>query len=105
MRKYGFLVFFLALLLVGGVLTVASNSGGIMDILPFLQQTSDPAASTDYAEAWQAEQLFLLIGFIVVNLVGIGATLAGLFWFLNRGVRVSQAESQAIEQADEGSES
>jgi hypothetical protein len=94
-RKYGFLVFFLGLALVGGLFTVIGNAGGIEEVLPFLRQTSDPAASTDYATAWQAEQLFLLIGFILVNIIGIGATLAGLMWALSRGVKVAEAEEQA----------
>lgn len=97
MKKYGFLVFFLGMVIVGGLVTVISNAGGIDAVLPYLETTSDTSASTAYAEGWQAEQLFLLIGFLVINIVGIGATIAGLMWFLNRGVKVSQAEAEAQE--------
>ncbi len=100
MKKYMFLIFFLGLLIAGGFMTTLSSTGGVGELLPFLRQTSDTAASTDYAEAWQAEQLFLMIGFILVNIIGIGATLAGLFWFLNRGVTVAKAQELA-EEAEE----
>ncbi len=95
MRKYAFLVVFLGLLLVGGFVTALGSDGGLGGMLPFLRQSGDPSASTDSIEPWQAEQLFLLVGFIVINIVGIGATLAGLLWALNRGVKVSQAEEEA----------
>lgn len=97
MRKYGFLVFFLGLLLIGGGLTAISQAGGLADVLPYLQTSNDTAASTAYAEPWQAEQLFLLVGFLVVNMVGIGATIAGLMWILHRGVKASTAEAEAEE--------
>lgn len=103
MRKYGFLTFFLGILLVGGALTVIGNGGSsLTDILPFLQQSSDPAAATNAAETWQTEQLFVLIVFIVGSMLAIGGLLAGLFWFLNRGVRVSKAEAEQQTEAKQG---
>ena len=92
MKKYSYLIVFLGLLIAGGFLTALNQAGGIGDFLPFLRTSGDAAASTDVILPWQAEQLFLLIGFIMLNIVGIGATLAGLFWFLNRGVAEAKAQ-------------
>lgn len=95
MKRYSYLIIFLGLLIAGGFLTTLNQSGGIGNFLPFLRQTSDAAASTDVIESWQAEQLFLMLGFIMINVVGIAATLAGIFWFLNRGVAEAKAQAEA----------
>lgn len=99
MKRYSYLIIFLGLLIAGGFLTTLNQSGGIGSFLPFLRQTGDAAASTDAIEPWQAEQLFLLISFVMINIIGIGATLAGLFWFLNRGVAEAKAQAEAEETA------
>lgn len=97
MRKYGFMIVFLGLLIAGGFMTAISGAGGIGEFLPILQQSGDSAAATEMIEPWQAEQLFLMIGFILFNIIGIGATLAGIFWLLNRGTKLSQAQEEAEE--------
>jgi hypothetical protein len=95
-KKYIFLIIFLGLLVVGGfVTTLSGGAGSIGDFLPFLRQTGSTAASTDYIEPWQGEQLILMIGFILVNIIGIAVTLAGLFWFLNRGIALAKAQEGA----------
>jgi hypothetical protein len=44
---------------------------------------------------WKAEQFFLLIGFLIFNLVGIAITLAIVFWLIDRGIRRSRNEAAA----------
>lgn len=85
MRRLGIVFFILAILFVGGALSILLSDGS-SGLLPFLQQTSDAEASTLNAEPWQAEQLFLLVGFILFNMVGIGVTIAVIMWFLHRNV-------------------
>lgn len=95
MRRLAIVMTVLFVLVAGGALTaLLNNGGGLESLLPFLRQTSDPAASPTEAEAWQLEQFIIMIGFILFNLIGIGVTIAGIFWFLNRGVLVSRAEAE-----------
>lgn len=81
----------LLLLIIGGGLTsqLIANQNGT--IVPVLTQTVDPNASPTSMLPWKAEQFFLLIGFIVFNLLGIAATIALVFWFLDRGVKRERA--------------
>jgi hypothetical protein len=76
-----------------GFITAVLTSHNISEVLPFLVQTSDPEASAMAAEPWQAEQIFILIGFILFNMIGIGVTIGLIMWFLHRGV----AESRAVD--------
>lgn len=93
MRKYAFLVVILIVLAGGGMLTAIQQAGGVENIIPYLQQTSNPEASPAHATVWQAEQLVFFIGFLVVNLVGIGATIAFIMWALDRQVRVARVNA------------
>jgi hypothetical protein len=56
----------------------------------FVVQTDNPDASVFESVPWKAEQLVLLIGFLLFNLIGIGVTLALIMWFLNRQVKSVQ---------------
>lgn len=58
-------------------------------------QCADPACSVFLAEPWQAGQLILLVGFILFNMIGIGATLAIVLWFLNKQVATVRAQPSA----------
>lgn len=102
MRRLAFLIVALFILIAGGGLTMQLVSGG-GSLLPVLQQVSAPDASPTTVLPWKAEQFFLMVGFILFNLVGIGATLAVLFWLLDRGLRRSQTEASS-ESAPEASE-
>ncbi len=100
MRKYAFLVVILIILAGGGMLTAIEQAGGVENIIPYLQQTSNPEASPAQITVWQAEQLLFFIGFVVVNLVGIGGTIAFIMWALDRQVRIARVNSG--EQATSG---
>jgi hypothetical protein len=82
------------LLLVGGGLTSQLIIGGGRSL--FITQSAIPDASTLAAAPWQAEQLVLLIGFVLFNLVGMAATIALVMWFLHRGVKQSRATETGI---------
>ncbi len=94
MRRFIFFAVLVAILIGGGVISaqLASNDG-VQNIPAARIQTSDPEASVFVATEWQAQQFFLLIGFIVINLIGIGVTLAAIFWFLTRQIANVQADS------------
>lgn len=82
-----------AILLVGGGLTAQLIASNNQTPLPALRQTDNPEGSVKDIVPWQAEQFFLAVGFILVNLIGIGVTIAAIMWFLDRGVRTSRAEA------------
>ena len=75
-----------------GLITSILAGNDIAEVLPFLVQSGDPEASTMAAEPWQAEQIFILVGFILFNLIGMAATIAIIMWFLHRGVAEVRAE-------------
>lgn len=99
MKKYAILAFCLMILAAGGVLTVIEQSGGISNFLPTLQQTADPSGSTMSMEGWQAEQLVLLIGFVLFNIIGIAATLALIMFLLHRTVKSVKVDGEVAEGA------
>lgn len=95
MRRLITLAVLLILLIAGAGLTtqLLSNNGSAG--LPILPQVGSPEASTAAVVPWKAEQLFLLVGFIVSSLVVFALLLAVVFWFLDRGVKRARAEAVA----------
>jgi hypothetical protein len=86
------IVVILVILIIGGGMTsmlIGSNGG----VLPILTTTTVPDASPTIVLPWKAEQFFLLVGFIVFNLVGIAVTLAVIFWAIDRGLRRNRASA------------
>lgn len=91
MRAFIAVVAVLLILMIGGGLTamlVANNGGGV---LPILTTTNIPDASPTVVLPWKAEQFFLLVGFVLFNLIGMAATLALVFWLVDRGLRRNRA--------------
>lgn len=93
----GFILFvvLLIVLFAGGALTAQLTANQGAGVLPILEVTSSPDASRTVMQPWKAEQFFLMIGFILFNLIGIAATLALLFWLADRGIRRSKADAAA----------
>jgi predicted membrane protein len=87
------LIVLLAALMAGGALTAQLTANEGVSILPILEVTSSPDASRTVMLPWKAEQFFLLVGAIIFNLIGIAATIALVIWFLDRGVKRSQASA------------
>lgn len=86
MRRLAIFAGFMLLLVIGGGLTalLINGAGGV---LPFLTQTANPDASRTMVVPWKAEQFFLLVGFLLFNLVGIAGTLAVVVWLIDRGIK------------------
>jgi hypothetical protein len=92
-KRLAIVVGVVLVLLAGGGLTLQILSGSGESL--FLIQSGSPDASTLAAAPWQAEQLVMLIGFILFNLIGIAVTIAVVMWFLHRGVKQVQAQDNA----------
>lgn len=76
------------LLIIGGGLTTQIASQGGDATFPWvIRTTSNPEASVLDVVPWQAEQLFLLVGFVLFNLVGAAVTAAVVVWLLHRQVK------------------
>ncbi len=106
MKRLVLLIVVIAILGAGGTLTALTSTDWSATSIPGAKvQCADPACSVFAAEPWEAGQLILLIGFIMFNLVGMGATIALLFWFLSKqiaNVKASRAPSPggtAVEKA------
>ena len=78
----------IVILIIGGGLTsqIASN-GNQLAIPGLIRQTNNPDASALDMAPWKAEQLFLFVGFIIFNLVGMAVTIMAIVWFLNWQVK------------------
>lgn len=90
MRQLVFIAIILAILVGGGLLTTQLTSSD-ESIIPVIQQTENPSGQVSTVLPWKAEQFFLLVGFVLVNVIGIGLTIALIMWFLDRGVRNARA--------------
>jgi hypothetical protein len=90
-RNFGILVVVIVLLLLGGGLTAELANKEITEILPIIRQTNVGEASFVDPAPWQAQQFVLMVSFILFNMIGIGATLALIMWFLDRQVRQVRA--------------
>lgn len=96
MKRLALLILILAILGAGGTLTALTGSDWSATAMPGAKvQCADPACSVFLAEPWQAGQLILLVGFILFNMIGIGATLAIVLWFLNKQVATVRAQPSA----------
>jgi hypothetical protein len=106
-RAFIIIVAILLILIIGGGLTsmLVSNNGG--SVLPILTTTNIPDASPTVVLPWKAEQFFLLVGFVLFNLIGMAVTLAVVFWLVDRGLRRNKsagtpaATNQRAVQAEE----
>ena len=89
-----------AITIAGGVLTA-----GVGFEIPIIQQVDSPAASAFEATPNQAVTFLLVVGFILVNVVGAGLTLAFIFWLLNREVNRAKAMPTLEERREQDAES
>lgn len=93
MKRLIGLVVVVVILLVGGGLTAQLVANQDQPPVPVLRTTNNPEGAVQDVAPWQAEQFFLFVGFVIFNLVGIGATIAIIMWFADRGLRRSRAEA------------
>ncbi len=99
MKKLAILGILLVVVLAGGALTSYMMANDATIPVPVLTTTVQPDASTTIMLGWKAEQLFILIVFLMVNLIGIAVTIAVIMWFADRGIRRTRA-AKAAEAAD-----
>ena len=85
-RGVALLAFLVIVTIIGGVLT-----SGMGIELPFIKQTAEPMASVFEAPGEKALWLLAMIGFIIVNVLGAGLTMAFVFWLLNREVKIANS--------------
>ena len=98
-RGVGFLAILLIVMIAGSVLTT-----GVWDGLPVMHQTADPMGSYFQAPPGKAAFFFLVVGFILFNMIGMGATIAFIMWFFNREVKVTHQMPNRSEQSVSASE-
>lgn len=95
------------LVIAGGVLTAGIGAG-----IPTIIQSTDPAASPFAATPEQANLFLFWIAFVIFNLVGAGLTIALIFWFLsrevkvvnempNRSERIAQEDAEALQEGQQ----
>ena len=82
------------LIITGGLTSQIASQGGNVAIPGIIRQTANPNASAMDMTAWKAEQLFLLVGFLLFNLVGIAVTIAAIIWFANWQIKKSNAQGR-----------
>jgi hypothetical protein len=93
-KKVLILGILLVLVLTGGALTSYMLANNATLPAPVLTTTVDPDASTTMMLGWKAEQLFILVTFLLFNLIGIGVTIALAMWYFDRGIRRSRMEQE-----------
>lgn len=84
----------IVLIVGGGLMSQMASQGGTVSIPGVIRQTDNPDASALDMTGWKAEQLFLAVGFILFNLVGMAVTIMAIFWFLNWQVKKVNAEAR-----------
>lgn len=88
MKRLGILAGIFIILLAGGAITSNLLSSDLA-----VMQTMNPNGNVLTATPNQAAAFIVVVGFIVVNVIGAGLTLALVFWLLNRQVLVVKQET------------
>ncbi len=96
MRRALVLIVIVLILIGSGFLTTQLASRASDAVLPGMRvQTTNPAASALAITPDKGTLFFLFAGFVIFNLVGMGATITALFWFLNKQItKAKQAPNQ-----------
>ncbi len=90
MKRLGVVALVFIVLLAGGAVTSNLLSSDLT-----IRQTTDPSGDALTATPDQAVAFILVVGFVIVNVIGAGLTLAIVFWLLNRQVVLVGRESGA----------
>lgn len=90
MRRALLFIVIIVILIGSGFLTVQlaqqANNTGAPPVPGMRVQTNNPEASALVATTTKGSIFLAFAGFVIFNMVGIGATLAVIFWFLNRSI-------------------
>jgi predicted membrane protein len=84
----------IVLIVTGGLTAQIASQGGSLSIPGLIRQTANPDASAMDMTAWKAEQLFLAVGFILFNLVGMAVTIMAVIWFFNWQIKKTRAQGR-----------
>lgn len=84
MRRLGILIGLMAVTVLCGAISAGLLNQPLGGLL--IQQTSNPDASPFTATPVQAFQLVAWIGFVIINMIGAGLTIAAFFWLMNRAL-------------------
>jgi Na+-transporting methylmalonyl-CoA/oxaloacetate decarboxylase gamma subunit len=88
-------VVILVLIISGGLTAQLTTNRDAADFFPVLKQVDSPDGSTLAVVPWKAEQMILLVGFVLFNLIGMAATIALVMWLLHRFVKqAKESENQ-----------
>lgn len=89
MRRLSILAILFVILLAGGAITSNLLSSDLA-----IQQTTNPNGDALTATPDQAAAFILIVGFIIMNVIGAGLTLALVFWLLNHQVTAVRQEAE-----------
>lgn len=94
MKRFIIFIAIIVVLLAGGGLTafLLSNGG---NLLPLMHQVGSPDANPTVMLPWKANQFFILIAFMLFNLVGMAVTIGIVLWVLDWGIKHSKTNASA----------
>jgi predicted membrane protein len=95
-KRFTIFIALIVVLLAGGGLTaLLISSGG--SVLPILQQVGSPDASPMAMMPWKANQFFILIAFVLFNLIGMAVTIGIVLWLLDWGIKRSKSDAKTAQ--------
>lgn len=98
MKRALFLIVVIAVLIGGGYLSTVLSRQGAQAIPGVLTQTNNPEASVTTVTPEKGALFFIFVAIALGSVVGMGVTLAIIFWFLNRQVtRVKQLPNEGFD--------
>lgn len=100
MKRLGILVLILFALIAGGAITSQLTGSSDLRVI----KADSPDASVFEATPDQSTAFFLMVGFILFNIIGAAVTFMLIFWLLDRGIRSVKGTPAAQGQASEAVE-
>jgi hypothetical protein len=88
LRRALLLITVVIVLIIGGYISNAISKQGSGAIPGLQTQTNNPNANVEDVTPVKGAQFFVFSAIMLGSVVGMGATLALIFWLLNRGVVV-----------------
>ncbi|GEM_PF-3451845 len=97
MKRAFLLIVIVAVLIAGGYISMAISRQGAQAIPGLLVQTNNPEASVSAVTPQKGAIFFAFTAVALGSVVGMGATIAVIFWLLSRGVtKVKQERTQGF---------
>ncbi|MCC7445888.1 MAG: hypothetical protein IT324_00660 [Anaerolineae bacterium] len=97
MKRALFLIVVIAVLIGGGYLSTVISRQGPRAVPGVLTQTNNPEASVTTVTPEKGAIFFIFVAIALGSVVGMGVTIAIIFWFLNRQVaRAKQSPNEGF---------